>query len=257
VGNGSPDARDARRATLDGVRVVQLSDTHLSAAVGVPPPLRSLIDWIEADPPDLVVHSGDIVWEDPDLAVDRAFAREVIGALPCPVHVIPGNHDVGFFEAEHFAGRLAAFRETWGTDRFVVDTDGWRMVGIDVYAVGDGAADEWTGRALDTGDPLAVFLHQPLTGEPTDGWQLPERVREHLTHVTAGRDVRLIAAGHRHCAVERRRPGEATHIWAPSATLTGSNRYHGGDPSPGAVEYQFDRDGSWTHRFVGAAAPVS
>jgi alkaline phosphatase D len=239
------------------VRVVQLSDTHLAAGCGVPSPMRSLIDWIESEPPDLIVHSGDIVWEDPDRADDRAFAREVIDALPCPVHAIPGNHDVGFFETEHFARRLAAFRDTWGADRFVVDGDGWRLVGIDVYAVGDAAADGWITRAAATSDPLAVFIHQPLTGEPSDGWDLPAPVRARCYELLAGRDVRLVASGHRHCAVARPQLDGATHVWAPSATLTGSEPYHGGDPSPGAVEYRFHPDGGWTHRFVSAAAPVS
>lgn len=245
------------RATLAGVRVVQLSDTHLAATAGVPQPLRSLIDWIEGDPPDLVVHSGDVVYEDPDLADDRAFAHSVISALPCPVHVIPGNHDVGFFEGEHLARRLTAFRETWGSDHFVVDGDGWRLVGIDVYAVGDGADEAWIAGALETSDPLAVFVHQPIAGEPYDGWQLPEAIRARCSELLDGRDVRLVASGHRHCAVARRGPSGATHVWAPSATLTGSRRHHGGDPSPGAVEYQFDADGQWTHRFVSAADPVS
>jgi 3',5'-cyclic AMP phosphodiesterase CpdA len=239
------------------VRVVQLSDTHLAASVGVPQPLRSLINWIEADPPDLVVHTGDIVLDDPDVAADHAFARDVIGALPCPVYVIPGNHDVGFFDADRFPKRVSAFRDTWGNDRFVLDGAGWRLVGIDVYAIGDEEADAWTDRAVDTGDPLAVFVHHPLAGEPNDGWALPEPVRARCADLISKPDVRLVASGHRHCAVVRPHPDGATHVWAPSTTLTGPARYHGGDPSPGAVEYRFASDGSCTHRFVSVTAAVS
>jgi hypothetical protein len=173
------------------------------------------------------------------------------------VHSIPGNHDVGFFEADHFPRRLAAFRDTWGGDRFVVDGDGWRLVGIDVYAVGEAASDTWVTRAVDTRDPLAVFIHQPLAGEPTDGWELPAPIRTRCDELLVGGDIRLVASGHRHCAVARPEPAGATHVWAPSATLTGPERYHGGDPSPGAVEYRFETGGRWTYRFVSAADPLS
>jgi hypothetical protein len=106
---------------------------------------------------------------DPDNITDRAFAHDVLRAVPCPVAVIPGNHDVGFFDAalDH---RLQAFRSTWGAD----------------------------------------------------------------------------------CAVTRSDVGSATHVWAPSATLTGE-RHHGGDPTPGAVEYHFEADTAWPHRFVDPA----
>jgi 3',5'-cyclic AMP phosphodiesterase CpdA len=235
------------------VRVVQISDTHLSAEQGVPDQLQKLLDWIVADPPDLLVHTGDIVWEDPDLASDRAFARGVLSGLPCDVVFIPGNHDVGFFETARFPDRLAAFGDTWGGDRFVRDVDtGWRLVGVDVYAVGEPASDHWLMSALDTARPVALFVHQPIDGEPEDGWQLPDPVRDRLRRAVARRGVRVIASGHRHCAVARRPPGsdtDCTHVWAPSTTLTGSP-HHGGNPAPGAVEYRFGHDGGWSSSFV-------
>src|SRR6476659_1885165 len=100
------------------MRVIQLSDSHLAAATGVPPTVQSLLDRIADDPPDLVVHPGDIVWFDPDDTLDRSFAHQVLSTLPCPLLAVPGNHDVGFFEGERLPQRLAAFREAWGADRF-------------------------------------------------------------------------------------------------------------------------------------------
>ena len=233
--------------------MVQLSDTHIAAATGVPSSLQLLIDWIAADPPDLVVHTGDIVWDDPDNATDRAFAHDVLGALRCPVAVIPGNHDVGFFDASALDHRLQAFRSTWGADRFVVDADGgWRLIGVDVYTVGQADADAWLAAAIDTPRPLAIFIHQPITGEPVDGWELPDRVGRRCAELLGGGDVRVVASGHRHCAVTRSDVGLATHVWAPSTTLTGE-RLHGGDPTPGAVEYHFEADTAWSHRFVDPA----
>lgn len=232
------------------MRVVQLSDSHLAAATGEPDSVRSLVAWIRSDPPDLVVHTGDIVWEDPDDTLDRAFARLVLSKLGCPLVAVPGNHDVGFFDRPRLPARLEAFRATWDADRFVVDADGWRLIGIDVYTVGDDEADAWVANALDNDRPIAVFVHQPLAGEPQDGWQLPDDVLARCDAMLAGHDVRVIASGHRHCRVVRCDAGGATHVWAPSTTLVGPEPYHGGDPSPGAVEYVFEPDGTWSHRFV-------
>ena len=48
--------------TAPSARVVQITDTHLSARLGVPPQWTSLVDWLADHPADLVVHSGDIVY---------------------------------------------------------------------------------------------------------------------------------------------------------------------------------------------------
>ena len=76
------------------------------------------------------------------------------------------------------------------------------------------------------------------------------QLRARLDELLAGRDVRVIASGHRHCRVVRDgRQGE-THVWAPSTTLAASEAYHGGDPAPGAVEFHFAPDGTWSYRFL-------
>ena len=146
---------------------------------------------------------------------------------------MPGNHDVGFFERQRLPARLDAFRATWGADRFVVDADGWRLIGVDVYTVGDDEADAGVASALDDDRPIALFIHQPLAGEPKDGWQLPDEVLARCDELLAEHDVRVIASGHRHCRAVRAEPGGATHVWAPSTTLVGSEPYHEATRPPG------------------------
>jgi 3',5'-cyclic AMP phosphodiesterase CpdA len=239
-------------------RVVQLSDTHLDHTVGVPTALAELLDWIAADPPGLVVISGDIVYLDPDDDADRAFARTVFDVLPCRWVAIPGNHDIGFFdENAQLERRRAAFIATWGAERFAVDLAGWRLVGINAYTIGDPEADEWLTGALRDAEHLAVFTHQPVDAEPVDGWEMPSAIRQRFGELIAGAPLRVVATGHRHCAVVRERPGggvagDAVHVWAPSTSLTGQNAYHGGDPATGAVEYRFAPDGTCSHRIVRA-----
>jgi 3',5'-cyclic AMP phosphodiesterase CpdA len=241
-------------------RVVQLSDTHLARAHGVPPAVAALLDWIAADPPDLVVVTGDIVYVDPDDDADREFAREVLDALPCRRVAIPGNHDIGFFdETAELDRRRAAFVAAWGAERFALDLAGWRLVGINAYTLGDPEADGWFADALRGVEHVALFTHQPIYAEPVDGWEMPTAARTRFGELTAGAPVRVIATGHRHCAVVLDHPGgdvagDAVHVWAPSTTLTGQHAYHGGDPTRGAVEYRFAADGTFTQRIVPAPA---
>jgi alkaline phosphatase D len=230
------------------VHVVQVSDTHLSHLDGVPPPLQAVLDWIDADPPDLVVHSGDAVLEDPDDERDRSFARDVFGALPCPLVAIPGNHDIGFYgEDRERPARVRAFREAWGDDRFALDAAGWRLVGVNAYLLGETEHDAWFAAAVASGGPVAVFVHQPLAGDEHDGWDMPAPARAAFERATADADVRLVASGHRHCWFDRGRD-----VWAPSATLTGEPYGTGSDPTPGVVEHRFHAGGALERRVVHA-----
>jgi alkaline phosphatase D len=229
-------------------RVVQLSDTHFSAASGPPAAWVAALEWLRADPPDLVVHTGDIVYEDPDHAADRAFARALLDEVPAPLVVIPGNHDVGAYgEEQHLPARLAAFTATWGADRFVRDVPGWRLVGVDAYLLGDPDHDDWFAAALDTRDAVAVFVHQPVRGDPDDGWQMTTAARTAFGRVVAVADVRVVASGHRH---RSHRYGRA--VWAPSLTLVGptDDRDLPGDPRPGLVEHVLAADGGYSVEVV-------
>ena len=197
------------------------------------------------DPPDLVVHSGDIVYEDPDSDEDRAFARALVHDLPVGVAVIPGNHDVGFYDepADVLEQRSATFRAAWGDDRFVHDIAGWRLVGVNAYLLGHADHDDWFRAAVAGDRPLLVFVHQPVFGDRDDEWQMSDRARAAFTAATAGADVRVVASGHRHCW---RRDGQ--RVWAPSLTLTG-DADDGCDPDAGFVEHRLSSDGA-TRRCV-------
>ena len=197
--------------------MVQITDTHLSHRIGVPRQWEALGDWLRADPPDLVVNTGDIVYEDPDDDADRAFARRLHDELPVPLLFIPGNHDVGFYgEDADRPRRLATFRATWGADRFVVDLAGWTIVGADAYLLGTPEHDEWLAAAVTTEHPVLIFIHQPIRGDPADGWEMPATAWAAFERAVAGADVRIVASGHRHRSAVC---GGA--VWAPSLTLVG------------------------------------
>jgi 3',5'-cyclic AMP phosphodiesterase CpdA len=245
---------------MDRARIVQLSDTHFSAPEGAPAQWPAVLAWLRADPPDLVVHSGDIVFEDPDDDADRAFAKDLLDAVPAPLVVIPGNHDVGSYgEEDLLPGRLSTFVATWGADRFTRDLAGWRVVGVDAYLLGiDEKHDAWFAGAVRADRPVLVFVHQPVRGDGHDEWVMADRARAAFDAAVAGADVRVIASGHRHRA---HRIGPS--VWAPSLTLTGptDDRDLPGDVRPGLLEHVVADDGShevevlrpWHH--LSASAP--
>ena len=79
------------------MRIVQISDTHLSHRGGIGNRnFEELAAFINDQlRPDLVVHTGDVSILDPDSDADRAAARELLKLISAPLRVLPGNHDVG------------------------------------------------------------------------------------------------------------------------------------------------------------------
>lgn len=221
-------------------RIVQLSDTHLGAALGVPAQWPPTVAWLRGDPPDLVVHSGDVVLADPDDPADRAFAADLIAQLPGDVVVIPGNHDVGEYAEGHavLERRAGVFRATFADDRFVRDLAGWRIIGVDAYLLDQDAHDAWFRGALAVDVPVLVFVHQPVRGDRHDEWRMTDRARAAFEDATAAADVRIVASGHRHRAHR-----DGRYVWCPSLTVTGEQHDDVGDPALGILEHTIDDRG--------------
>jgi alkaline phosphatase D len=233
--------------------VVQLSDTHLShrRAHSVPN-VDAVIAWINDVQPDLVVHTGDIVADDPDDLEERAFAfRHLSTSLAVPMVVIPGNHDVGGFTGDLFTpARLEAFRATWHGDTFLRDVGAWRLVGANVYRLGEHDHDEWLRAAVATPRPIALFLHQPYylvaPEVPDDGdWSIPVKLRRRLAGLIETSDVRLIFSGHLHSTRHVTVPAGAPEIvLCPSAAFTGEPDDPSFEYPVGAIEMWLEDDGS-------------
>lgn len=244
-------------------RVVQISDTHLSAAGGRPSQWDTLRSWLDADPPDLLVHTGDIVLENPDDEGDRSAARRLLDEFDVAQVFIPGNHDIGFYdEPLRLADRLDTFRSAWGDDRFLWRLGAWRLVGVDAYLLGHDSAlghehDAWFAATVRADGFTMVFVHQPPVADRRDGWEMPAHAAAAFAAAIAGRDIAVIASGHRHCAALRT-IGAQRMVWAPSLTIRGGDtaewlRQQDAEdvrPAPGAVEYVLGADGEIEVRFV-------
>ena len=239
------------------LRVIQVSDTHLSRLkpqfAGNWPPLAQ---WIVAQRPDLVIHSGDLTIDGADTEADLVHCAGLLRELGVPFRVVPGNHDVGDAGHKHQpvdTARLQRWSRHLGEDRWVLDAEAWRLVGIDAMLIGSGAPEETTQLAwLDevmaaAGDRrLAWFLHKPLfLGSPQEGdtgyWSVKPEPRRPLMELVRRYRVALVASGHLHKARDFVLDG-TRYIWAPSSAFLCGPSVQAempGDKHLGAVSYRF------------------
>jgi 3',5'-cyclic AMP phosphodiesterase CpdA len=192
--------------------LVQLSDPHLGADWLGCDPVPRLAAAIEAvgalrPEPDAVLVSGDLAEHGADAEYEQA--RELLGRLRAPVHVLAGNHD-----------DRAALRRGFGVAgaggepvRYSVDLGPVRLVALDTTRPGEdpGALDAerlaWLDAELGAapGAPTLLAMHHPplVTGVPAwDAIGLPAADRQALGAVLERhRQVRLVAAGHVHRAI--------------------------------------------------------
>ncbi|OLT14323.1 hypothetical protein BJF78_02400 [Pseudonocardia sp. CNS-139] len=262
-----------------GLRVAHVTDTHLAADAADGRSAAGRAGWeavaaaLALDPPDLVVHTGDLVLGDPDTAADHTHARRLLAGLPCPVLVVPGNHDVGdhadrpdlpaaWLGKPVTEARCRRFREVWGGDRWAVRRAGWLLVGLNSLVLGSGLPSEaaqrdWLAAVLGAWPgPAAVFLHEPLVLDPDAGcaaretWAMPPvdaRLRL-LDALGAGpAAVVLVASGHLHRFRDVAAAGRR-HVTAPSTAYPivpqPGMPQPAGDPRPGYVRYDLRPDGT-------------
>lgn len=250
-------------------RLVQISDTHLSPER----PLfldnwRTMAAFLAADPPDLIVNTGDISLDGADREPDLAFARAEHAALPAPCLMVPGNHDVGDYaelgsSQPVNAERLARWRAVIGPDFWLHDVPGWRLVGLDSQILGSGLAEEdaqWAflAEALSGAGTRAValFLHKPLTAQrlddPTvDYWPVLPPSRRRLLSALSVAPPRLVASGHIHQWRDREVDG-FRQVWAPPVSfIVGEEAQPSlGTKLVGAVEHLLHADGRFTTRLL-------
>jgi len=224
------------------VRIVQISDTHLSHQGGITNAnFKGIVTFVnEALRPDLVVNTGDVVAASPDEPGDRETARDLHSLFDAPVRIVPGNHDVGEPGTDTWMGlqvtsaRVAAYRAALGDDRFVESTSDGAAVGINSELLGSGLPEEeqqwaWlddTLGALD-GRPAVLFLHKPVwhprRGSQARHLSIPVTARRRLIALDGFRSVRAIGSGHLHRFRRRVRPG-LLEVWAPSTGFVGQTK---------------------------------
>jgi 3',5'-cyclic AMP phosphodiesterase CpdA len=254
TGNASPDA----------VRIVQVSDTHLSRnRAYFQTNWESFLDLVGALRPDLVVHSGDLCLAGNEDADDLVFGRDQMARLPVPWRIIPGNHDIGDTPPDEKRGhalttdRRARWLELFGPDWWEERLGGWRIIGINAQLMGSGLDGEeeqwqWLAGALerDGEGPVLLFSHKaPFFSDPEDlaftNSALRPAPRARLLELMRAADVRWFACGHNHVYQTARHNG-TRYLWAPSTSFV--HRL----PKPGAKRSARRITGFMQYRLAGA-----
>jgi alkaline phosphatase D len=250
------------------MRVVQISDTHISRNHRYFQANNERIAaQVAALKPDLIIHTGDVSMDGAGDSRDLELARRWVGELSAETLAVPGNHDVGDLPTIKAAQpvddtRLAAWRDSFGSDRWSRDLGGWRLIGLDAMLFGTGHAEEqrqydWLAPVLATEKSIALFMHKPLCvadpDEPACGyWTVAPEPRRTLLDLLEPAPVRLVATGHLHIHREAQIAG-ISHLWGPAASFVcGSSQQDlGGERRLGLIEHVFSDDGV-TSRFVRA-----
>lgn len=250
-------------------RILQISDTHLSPThTYFQANFETLLAWMSATPPDLVICTGDLALDGADNEADLRFAVAQLARLPARCLMIPGNHDVGDYAelGGHQltdATRMARWRDVVGADHFVEDLPGWRLVGLNTQTLGTGLAEEATQwQALDaavagaTGRAIGLFLHKPLCQHRLDDaevnyWPVLQPARGRLVAAFGATPPRFVASGHIHQWRDHA-PDGLRQIWAPPVSfIVGEERQPSiGSKLLGVVEHLLHADGTHDSRLV-------
>lgn len=218
-------------------RIVQVSDTHLSRnRAYFHDNWQVFVDAMIADPPDLIVHTGDVSLNGMEVPDDLLFARSELARLPGRVIVIPGNHDIGENPPDRGPGhavddtRRQRWLDSFGPDWWRHDLDGWQIIALNSQLLDSGLAAEaaqweWLESALaNTGSKRTLlFLHKPLCyhdmADPHKvSYCLHPSVRHSLAALFNRHDVALVASGHLHAYRTMAHPG-LNMVWAPATAF--------------------------------------
>ena len=196
---------------MSGVRIAQITDTHITCDGERAGYLADVISYINAlqPRPAAVVVSGDTV--DDGQREQYAILRGLLARCDAPVYVVPGNHDRrgplrDELPAVHFPGVRGEQLQ------YALPTRPVRLIGLDTSEPGrpggslDDASLAWLEECLDAepAQPTLLFMHHPpfrtgVNAADLLGFKGLRRFRDIVARHPA---VRRIVAGHIHC--ERR-----------------------------------------------------
>lgn len=188
--------------------VNQLANNRATAVIGE---INALI-------PDFVIHLGDMIHpvpthDDYPAAADRFHA--LFGRLSVPLHVVPGNHDVGDKPLDWTPAAIVTeecvdlYERHFGKSYYSFEHEGCQFLVLNAQILNSGFASEaaqreWFEQTL-AADPNArrfLFLHYPpyvhVADEPGHYDNLDEPARTWLLSLLHEYRVEAVFAGHVH-----------------------------------------------------------
>ena len=197
------------------------------------------IDELLAWGAEMLVVKGDLAHG--NRRSEYELAGELLGGLPIPTMVLPGNHDGGNIHRHDAAATLAAHGLCLVQDVTVVDRPGVRIIGVDTRTSTQAGTVEAHTRAVAdaaAGTPggVIVMLHHQLTTAPVTTYPPPgvpaAEARRFLDEVAAAQPRTIVTSGHTHRHRARRHgPVLVTEVGSPKdypGTWAGYLVYEGG-----------------------------
>lgn len=246
-----------------GKKVIQISDTHLSSKRAYAlENWQATLRYIQDNQPDLVIHTGDIVLDDPDDLDDLKFGFEQLNRIPVPWKVVPGGHDVGDSPPDPWQGqyitnsRLDRYLGYYRNDKWGFEFGDWYFIGLNCQLFNSGLDEEeeqWDFLRSQLKSAItkriALFFHKPPCEqsffEDTDTVSyIPQRSRKDLFSIIKDHKVSMICVGHRHTYLTFQSQG-ITVVAAPTTSLLDTKDElvtSDGVLVNGCVEYVFHED---------------
>ncbi len=219
------------------IRIVQVSDTHVSRKRAYfVDNWDVFVEEMRRNPPNLIVHSGDVSFDGAADEDDIVFARSEKDRLAASWLAVPGNHDNGEsplairLQQPINAERMARWQHHYGPSRWCRDVGAWRLIGIDTALLGSGdpeeeAQHEFLERALSEryGRPVMLFQHLPPFENDADDTgfttaAVPYAPRVQLLETCLRHGVAAIACGHLHVYRQMQYRGIQI-VWAPATSF--------------------------------------
>lgn len=183
---------------FDGYRIVQISDIHIGSWQNNPEPIRKMVNTINAQKPDLIVFTGDLVNQQ---SHELDGFQEILSQLKAQdgVYSILGNHDYGNYY--HWKSRKA---EIYNLDYLIRQQNaiGWKLLNNEhdiLHHRGDSIA--LIGVENDGEPPFSQFANLPKAVKGTEN-MFQILLSHNPTHwrreVLPETEIPLMLAGHTH-----------------------------------------------------------
>ncbi len=263
-------ATDVGGSSSVTLRFVVVADTHVQleeAPAGDFPANRLLagrnrhaVELIERIAPAFVVHLGDVVHPVPghgDHPAANELAADAYRRLTVPLHVVPGNHDVGdkpfgFVDAPRVDERhYGRFEGRWGPAYQAFGVEGCRFVLVDTPSIGSDLPRavqhrRWLegtlAHAREAGERIFVFGHYPpflwRSDEPEHYDNLGPEGRAWFLGLVQEYQVEAVFSGHVHHFFHGRHADTDLYV----VPATGFVRPGYAELSPIAPTDEFGRD---------------